>query len=319
MNREKPETAAAQNAMLTGNEPPMINVQQCLACGQSHVVVGLFTQTHDAPCRRADCGWYCCPEKAETVSVHAAECPITAVEEAHPKMSFYWKKRRRAVLEALLKGELAKDIARANDLSEAMINVYRRELVRLGALEGRLTPYERERAAKDAAYTERNRLVALLAALFPSSLEENRDGSPEDRAEGWNWVCYVDLPTGSATWHIPDRELSLFDHVPRHQGRQWDGHTTEEKYARIERLVAEWASFGGVSALELGALLMAFQLQVEPMWQEAWVLLSDFEAVRSQSLAKRLRWAIDRNEVHLWLEPGAGRQGAESEEVDEDS
>ena len=73
-------------------------------------------------------------------------------------------------------------------------------------------------------------------------------------------------------------------------------------------------TFGGVSAFELGALLMAFQLEFEPMWQEAWVALSDWDTVRSRVHAKRLRWAIDRNEVHLWLEPGAAPQGAESEE-----
>ena len=96
-----------------------------------------------------------------------------------------------------------------------------------------------DRAAKDAAYAERNRLVALLAALFPGSLEENAAGSPADRAEGWNWVVYVGLPTGQATWHLHDRELPLFAHVPRNQGRTWDGHTTEEKYARVERLAAQ--------------------------------------------------------------------------------
>ena len=99
-----------------------------------------------------------------------------------------------------------------------------------------------DRAAKDAAYAERNRLVALLAALFPGSLEENAAGSPEDRAEGWNWIVYVELPTGQASWHLHDRELPLFAHVPRNQGRAWDGHTTEEKYARVERLAAQMYS-----------------------------------------------------------------------------
>lgn len=85
--------------------------------------------------------------------------------------------------------------------------------------------------AKDAAYAERNRLIALLAAIFPSSLEPTTE--PE---EGWSWICFVDLPTGQATWHIPDGELRLFGHVSRTHGRVWDGHTTEQKYRRIADL-----------------------------------------------------------------------------------
>jgi len=90
------------------------------------------------------------------------------------------------------------------------------------------------RARKDQAYTERNRCVAMLAALFPSSLERH----PEDDQEwedDWRWVVYIDLPTGQASWHIHDSHLRLFDHVARFQGRRWDGHTTEEKYARLLR------------------------------------------------------------------------------------
>lgn len=96
----------------------------------------------------------------------------------------------------------------------------------------------RQREAKDAAYTERNRLVALLAALFPSSLERHPEEDTEWDPE-WRWICFIDLPTGSASWYIPDRELSLFDHVPRNQGRTWDGHTTEEKYRRVARYAQE--------------------------------------------------------------------------------
>jgi len=92
------------------------------------------------------------------------------------------------------------------------------------------------RAQKNAAYTERNRLVALLAALFPSSLERHPD---EDTAweNEWRWICFIDLPTGQASWHLHDSELPLFNHVPRNQGRKWDGHTTEEKYQRIQQVL----------------------------------------------------------------------------------
>ena len=92
------------------------------------------------------------------------------------------------------------------------------------------------RAQKDAVYTERNRLVALLAALFPSSLERHPE---EDTAwdPEWRWICFIDLPSGQASWHLHDAELPLFAHVPRNQGRVWDGHTTEEKYRRVKGVV----------------------------------------------------------------------------------
>lgn len=87
-------------------------------------------------------------------------------------------------------------------------------------------------AQMDAAYRERNQLVALLAGLFPSSLERHPDEDTEWE-DDWRWICFIDFPGFQATWHLQDAELPLFDHVPRLQGRSWDGHTTEEKYARI--------------------------------------------------------------------------------------
>lgn len=91
-------------------------------------------------------------------------------------------------------------------------------------------------AAKDAAYSERNKLVALLSALYPSSRERHpeTDTTWED---DWRWIIFIDLPTGQASWHIHDSELYLFEHVPYNQGRVWDGHTTEQKYQRVADLI----------------------------------------------------------------------------------
>jgi hypothetical protein len=87
---------------------------------------------------------------------------------------------------------------------------------------------------KDGAYDERNRLVAALSRVFPSSLERHPevDKTWED---DWRWIVFVDLPTGQASWHIHDSHLPLFSHLPRHQGREWDGHSTELKYQRLEQ------------------------------------------------------------------------------------
>jgi len=87
----------------------------------------------------------------------------------------------------------------------------------------------------DAVYTERNRLVALLASLYPSSLERHPE-EDETWEDDWRWIVFIDVPTGQASWHIHDSELCLFDHVVRFKGMQWDGHTTEQKYDRLENM-----------------------------------------------------------------------------------
>lgn len=96
---------------------------------------------------------------------------------------------------------------------------------------------DRLKKEKDGAYSERNKLVAALSKLFPASLERHPD---EDKAweDDWRWIVFVDLPTGQVSWHIHDSELSNFDHLERHRGRSWDGHSTEEKYERLERIAA---------------------------------------------------------------------------------
>jgi hypothetical protein len=84
----------------------------------------------------------------------------------------------------------------------------------------------------DTAYNERNRLVALLASIFPSGIKrtEIEGWDPE-----WHGCVYIDLPNGQASWHYHDREAHLFSHLPPYAG-EWDGHTTEEKYERIAKL-----------------------------------------------------------------------------------
>ena len=86
-------------------------------------------------------------------------------------------------------------------------------------------------AALDGAYTERNRLVALLASLFPSGTKKTAIPGWD---EAWHGCVYIDLPNGQASWHYHDREAHLFAYLPLYQG-EWDGHTTEEKYERIAR------------------------------------------------------------------------------------
>ncbi len=59
----------------------------------------------------------------------------------------------------------------------------------------------------------------------------------EDWSDEWRTGVCVHLPTGQATWHIHKDELTYFDHLSAHNMyNHWDGHTTEEKYKRMQEL-----------------------------------------------------------------------------------
>jgi len=80
----------------------------------------------------------------------------------------------------------------------------------------------------DIVYRERAHLVAHLAAAHPSILVYRADPDAPD----WP-VIFIDLPTGQVSWHIGPDDLDLFQHVTVGTGT-WDGHNTEEKYARLD-------------------------------------------------------------------------------------
>lgn len=108
---------------------------------------------------------------------------------------------------------------------------------------------------RDKAYTERNRLLALLTTIFPSwgardpfpswGARDPKNSSP------WDNVVFLKLPTGQVSWHVHDAQvLEDFSHV-RISGphiEPWDGHTDDEKWARVKdaiRLRLDGASSGG--------------------------------------------------------------------------
>lgn len=93
--------------------------------------------------------------------------------------------------------------------------------------------YIQTKHQKDNAYTERNHLVALLAALYPSG--KAKTDIPDWDSE-WHNCIYIDFPWGQASWHVHDSDMYLFEHVPQYE-KKWDGHTTEEKYRKIEEAI----------------------------------------------------------------------------------
>lgn len=88
--------------------------------------------------------------------------------------------------------------------------------------------------AKDGAYSERNKIAAGLARLFRSWV-----GTPVPVDEHGNeWpVLYIELPTGQVSWHFSAADAALLEGIPR-SDEAWDGHTTDEKYTRLQALTS---------------------------------------------------------------------------------
>lgn len=74
--------------------------------------------------------------------------------------------------------------------------------------------------ANDQKYEVRYGLV-LQAVAYAHSLGL-KAGYRIDPAEPEWPVAYIELPTGQITFHLPQHSVA------------WDGHSTEEKYRRVE-------------------------------------------------------------------------------------
>jgi hypothetical protein len=90
------------------------------------------------------------------------------------------------------------------------------------------------RAEKHGAYDERNRLVCVLSKLWPAHLSRHPDDDLTWDDE-WRWIVCLHTPVGQAAWHIKDSEREGFNHLDV-RPNDWDGHSTPEKYLRLEAL-----------------------------------------------------------------------------------
>jgi hypothetical protein len=98
-----------------------------------------------------------------------------------------------------------------------------------------------KRDALNAAYRERNQVVAALAKCFPSGLKKTAISGWDS---AWHNCVYIDLPTGQASWHFHDDDAELFAGLPPYIG-EWDGHSTPEKYERLAKLSRATENEGG--------------------------------------------------------------------------
>ena len=87
-------------------------------------------------------------------------------------------------------------------------------------------------------YKERDLCVALIASY--AQWFGHRVGMGKHVGESWedDWrnILFINLPTGQVSWHIHDSEVENFPDIQPYLG-VWDGHTTEEKYKRIQKYI----------------------------------------------------------------------------------
>ncbi|MGA5820879.1 hypothetical protein ACPC54_23800 [Kitasatospora sp. NPDC094028] len=90
-------------------------------------------------------------------------------------------------------------------------------------------------AERDGAYRERAHLTAWLATIHPAVI------APAADVEELGWqILYITAGGRQLSWHIHPRDADLYRHVERVTSddprAQWDGHTTEQKYAAISEM-----------------------------------------------------------------------------------
>jgi hypothetical protein len=101
------------------------------------------------------------------------------------------------------------------------------------------------KAQRDQAYNERNRCVAAIArfainarcdAWIGRHFSDPRETTDNPWDPEWMNIVFVELPDGlgQCSWHIHDSDIPLYSFLRRSE-KYWDGHTSEEKYERINR------------------------------------------------------------------------------------
>lgn len=150
--------------------------------------------------------------------------------------------RDRALYEAVLDrvgyhdgAETTPEGSADNDLAHERAQAVMRfvDLAAGSTLPGKLLPPPGD-TTRDGVYRERTHLVAHLARVHPSVLAYNDPNEPD-----WP-VLYIDSPVGQLSWRISPDDLDLVADVPVVPGddsrAQWDQHSTDEKYRRLDRL-----------------------------------------------------------------------------------
>ena len=99
------------------------------------------------------------------------------------------------------------------------------------------------RKERDAAYRERNQVVAALARAVVAAggrawLAKHKEDPTWDPE--WTNIVFIEPAprgVGQMSWHLHDSDVALFAELEPGENT-WDGHSTPEKYERLALLGA---------------------------------------------------------------------------------
>jgi hypothetical protein len=135
--------------------------------------------------------------------------------------------------------EAREELAEANECAAVAQELAKAEKARAREAEARLA---RVTTQKDDAYSQRNKLVVLLAHMavrlgWKAGIGRH-EGEPWEA--DWRTIVFIDLPTGQVSWHFHDSEAPLLERLPKYEGA-WDGHSDDEKWSRCREAGTELA------------------------------------------------------------------------------
>jgi hypothetical protein len=138
----------------------------------------------------------------------------------------------------------------------------------------------------DTAYRERNALVAALARHYPSGIRKT-DIPGWDPC--WHNCVFIDTQEGQMSWHYHDSDARLFAGLPPYE-KPWDGHTTPEKYERLNRLARiDWNK---EILAETEQRATGWQAEAERLTLEVERLRGELETLRANVVALDLEQPI---------------------------
>lgn len=97
--------------------------------------------------------------------------------------------------------------------------------------------------SRNGAYMERAKVLRMALAVDLTRIFHSVVMTPATDVQepGW-WIIFLHSESGQMSWHLSPEQAELFDFVERVKPTDpravWDNHTTEQKYQRIDDLVA---------------------------------------------------------------------------------